>query len=87
MFGYANNHIVNEVDRFVHVSKRTVQCVIKEWCIPGGHETRHQNGGWRKIISQWDQKQFSCFVNKNLLQAWQELLQSVNKGPFQPVSE
>lgn len=47
-----DDHTVSEVALSVHVSKRIVQSVCKEWCNSGGHEARRQNCGWKKILPE-----------------------------------
>ncbi|GBM12639.1 hypothetical protein AVEN_46132-1 [Araneus ventricosus] len=84
---YAHGHTVSEVSGFVGASQRTIQRVYKQWCNTRGHETRRQNCGRKKILTERDQRRVSWLVNQNRFQTGQELLQSVNECPFQPVSE
>ncbi|GBO13372.1 hypothetical protein AVEN_118463-1 [Araneus ventricosus] len=87
VFGGAHGHTVSEVSGFVGVSQRTVQRVYKQWCNRRSHETRRQNCGRKKILTERDRRRVSRLVNQNRFHTRQELLPSVNESPSQPVSE
>ncbi|GBM23889.1 hypothetical protein AVEN_208518-1 [Araneus ventricosus] len=87
VFGRAHGHTVSEVSGFVGVSQRTVQRVYKQWCNTRGHETRRQNCCRKNILTERDRRRVLRLVNQNRFQTRQELLQPVNEGPSQPVSE
>ncbi|GBL81283.1 hypothetical protein AVEN_143602-1 [Araneus ventricosus] len=87
VFGLARGYTVREVSGFVGVWQRSVQRVCKQWCKTRDHETRRENCGRKKVLSERGRKRVSRLVNQNRFQTRQELLQSVNEGPSQPVSE